>query len=103
MRGDRTGAEVVQRRLLEAALIRGLLTNEEWGCFEPFMVAAGPSGGRLPRDHRRTLNFDNVDSKIWEVRKRFSGVRVYICQPFLWQGCEVCIDSISNAGWSRGN
>jgi transposase len=44
--GDRTGAEVVQCRLLEAALIRGLLTNEEWACFESFMVEAGSSGGR---------------------------------------------------------
>jgi transposase len=63
VRGDRTGAEVVQRRLLEAALIRGLLTNEEWACFEPFMVEAGPSGGRPPRDHRR-----NLDAILWIAR-----------------------------------
>jgi hypothetical protein len=42
---DRTGAEVVQCRLLEAALIRGLLTNEEWACFESFMVEAGFTDG----------------------------------------------------------
>ena len=56
MRRDRTGAEVVQRRLLEAALIRGLLTNEEGACFEPFMMEAGPPDGRPPRDHRRNLD-----------------------------------------------
>jgi transposase len=63
VRWDRTGAEVVQRRLLEAALVRGLLTNEEWACFEPFMVEAGPSGGRPPRDHRR-----NLDGLLWIAR-----------------------------------
>jgi transposase len=37
-------------------LIRGLLTNEEWSFFEPFVVSASPLGGRPARDHRRVLN-----------------------------------------------
>lgn len=44
-------------------MVRGLLTNEEWACFEPFMVEAGPSGGRPPRDHRR-----NLDAILWIAR-----------------------------------
>jgi hypothetical protein len=37
-------------------LNHGLLTNEDWASFEPFMVAVGPLGGPPPRDHRRNLD-----------------------------------------------
>ncbi len=37
-------------------MIRGLLTDEEWGFFEPFVVLASPQGGRPARDHRRVLD-----------------------------------------------
>jgi transposase len=44
-------------------LIRGLLTDEEWFFFEPFMVSANPFGGRPARDHRRVL-----DAIFWIAR-----------------------------------
>lgn len=37
-------------------LVRGLMTDEEWGFFEPFVVATGGKRGRLPSDHRRVLD-----------------------------------------------
>ena len=37
-------------------MIRGLLTDEEWSFFEPFVVSASPLGGRPARDHRRVLD-----------------------------------------------
>jgi transposase len=45
------------------ALIRGLLTDEEWSFFEPFVVSASPLGGRPARDHRRVL-----DAIFWIAR-----------------------------------
>lgn len=44
-------------------MIRGLLTDEEWSFFEPFVVSAGPLGGRPARDHRRVL-----DAIFWVAR-----------------------------------
>ena len=44
-------------------MIRGLLTDEEWSFFEPFMVSASPLGGRPARDHRRVL-----DAIFWIAR-----------------------------------
>jgi transposase len=44
-------------------LIRGLLTDEEWSFFEPFVVSASPLGGRPARDHRRVL-----DAIFWIAR-----------------------------------
>jgi hypothetical protein len=38
--------------LRRAALIRGLMTDDEWAYFEPFLIYRG--GGRPPRNHRRT-------------------------------------------------
>lgn len=46
-----------------ALVVRGLLTNEEWAFFEPFVVLAGPLRGRPPRDHRRKL-----DAIFWIAR-----------------------------------
>ena len=37
-------------------MIRGLLTDEEWSFFEPFLVSVSPLGGRPARDHRRVLD-----------------------------------------------
>jgi len=46
-----------------SALIRGLLTDEEWSFFEPFVVSASPLDGRPARDHRRVL-----DAIFWIAR-----------------------------------
>jgi transposase len=43
-----------------AAVIRGLMTDEEWGYFEPFLTRRG---GRPPRNHRRVL-----DAVFWIMR-----------------------------------
>ena len=37
-------------------MIRGLLNDEEWEFFRPFIAEPGCSGGRPPRDHRRVLD-----------------------------------------------
>ena len=39
----------------EAPVIRGLLNDGEWACFEPFVVERGARSGRRPRDHRLVL------------------------------------------------
>jgi transposase len=44
-------------------VIRGRLTDDEWGFFEPFVRERGPLRGRPPRDHRRTL-----DAIFWIAR-----------------------------------
>jgi transposase len=55
---------VIQDCLLEEAeLIRGLMSDEEWAFFEPFVVTRGPLSGRPPSDHRRTL-----DGIFWVMR-----------------------------------
>ena len=47
--------------LRRAALIRGLMTDDEWAYFEPFLIHRG--GGRPPRNHRRVL-----DAVFWLMR-----------------------------------
>ena len=37
-------------------MIRGLMSDEEWAFFAPFIVEAGPRRGRRPVDHRRVLD-----------------------------------------------
>jgi transposase len=44
-------------------VIRGLLTDEQWAFFEPFVIETGALSGRPPRDHRRTL-----DAVFWIAR-----------------------------------
>ena len=44
-------------------MVRGLLSDDEWGFFEPFVIETGASRGRPPRDHRRTL-----DAVFWIAR-----------------------------------
>jgi transposase len=44
-------------------VIRGLLSDEEWKFFRPFVAKRGCSGGRPPRDHRRVL-----DAVFWIAR-----------------------------------
>jgi len=44
-------------------LVRGLLSDEEWAFFAPFVIEIGPLRGRPPRDHRRTL-----DAIFWIAR-----------------------------------
>jgi transposase len=36
--------------------MRGLMSDEEWGFFEPFLIERGPKRGRPPGDHRRVLD-----------------------------------------------
>ena len=43
--------------------MRGLLTDEEWAFFEPFVVESGPFRGRPPGGHRRVL-----DAVFWVAR-----------------------------------
>ena len=42
-------------------MIRGLMTDDEWAYFEPFLIHRG--GGRPPRNHRRVL-----DAVFWLMR-----------------------------------
>jgi transposase len=44
-------------------MVRGLMSDEEWAFFEPFVVVSGARSGRPPRDHRRTL-----DGVFWIAR-----------------------------------
>ncbi len=44
-------------------MLRGLLTDEEWAFFEPFVVESGPFRGRPPGGHRRVL-----DAVFWVAR-----------------------------------
>lgn len=37
-------------------MVRGLLSDEEWAFFEPFVMERRVLRGRPPADHRRTLN-----------------------------------------------
>lgn len=37
-------------------MIRGLMTDQEWAIFEPFLTCPSPHGGRPPKDHRRVLD-----------------------------------------------
>jgi transposase len=44
-------------------VIRGLLTDEEWAFFAPFVIEGAARGGRPPVDHRRVL-----DAIFWITR-----------------------------------
>ncbi len=44
-------------------MVRGLLTDEEWAFFAPFVIESGPKRGRPPADHRRVL-----DAVFWIAR-----------------------------------
>ena len=44
-------------------MLRGLLTDEEWAFFEPFVIETGPFRGRPPGGHRRVL-----DAIFWVAR-----------------------------------
>lgn len=44
-------------------MIRGLMTDEEWAIFAPFLTRPSEGGGRPPIDHRRTL-----DGIFWILR-----------------------------------
>jgi transposase len=37
-------------------VIRGLLSDEEWGCLEPFVIERGAGSGRPPKNHRLVLD-----------------------------------------------
>lgn len=37
-------------------MIRGLMTDQEWGIFAPFLTSPSPLGGRPPKDHRKVLD-----------------------------------------------
>jgi hypothetical protein len=38
------------------AVVRGLLSDEEWAFFAPFVIEQGPKRGRPPADHRLVLD-----------------------------------------------
>jgi len=44
-------------------VVRGLMSDEEWAFFAPFVIEAGPRRGRRPRDHRLVL-----DGVFWIAR-----------------------------------
>jgi transposase len=44
-------------------VVRGLMSDEEWAFFEPFVTEAGTLRGRPPQDHRRVL-----DAIFWIAR-----------------------------------
>ena len=37
-------------------MIRGLLSDKEWQCLEPFVIQSGALSGRKPRNHRLVLD-----------------------------------------------
>ena len=37
-------------------MVRGLLSDEEWAFFAPYVIEQGPKRGRPPADHRRVLD-----------------------------------------------
>jgi transposase len=47
----------------EAAVIRGLMSDQEWSCLEPFVMGSVASGGRRPKNHRLVL-----DGVFWIAR-----------------------------------
>jgi transposase len=49
--------------LMEVILIRGLMSDEEWDCFAPFVIESGQHSGRSPRNHRLVL-----DGVFWIAR-----------------------------------
>ena len=44
-------------------MVRGLMSDEEWGFFAPFVIETGPRRGRRPRDHSLVL-----DGVFWLAR-----------------------------------
>ena len=44
-------------------MIRGLMTNEEWAIFAPFLTTPSSRGGRPPKNHRHRL-----DGILWICR-----------------------------------
>ena len=44
-------------------MVRGLMSDEEWAFFAPFVIETGPKRGRPPRDHRLAL-----DGVFWIAR-----------------------------------
>ena len=44
-------------------MVRGLMSDEEWAFFAPFVIEKGPRRGRRPRDHRLVL-----DGVFWIAR-----------------------------------
>ncbi len=44
-------------------MVRGLMSDDEWGFFAPFVIETGPRRGRRPRDHRLVL-----DGVFWLAR-----------------------------------
>jgi transposase len=44
-------------------VIRGLMTDDEWATFEPFLITPPPQGWRPPSDHRQVL-----DGILWIAR-----------------------------------
>ena len=44
-------------------MIRGLMSEQEWACLEPFVMGSVASGGRRPRNHRLVL-----DGVFWIAR-----------------------------------
>jgi hypothetical protein len=54
-------------------LIRGLMTDEEWAYFEPFLIHR--SGGRPPRNHRRVLDAVLVDANRRTLARPAAGIR----------------------------
>jgi transposase len=44
-------------------MIRGLMTDEEWVIFAPFLTTAASRGGRPPKSHRHRL-----DGILWICR-----------------------------------
>ena len=55
-------------------MIRGLMTDDEWACFEPFLIHRG--GGRPPRNHRRVARRGVlVDANRGTVARPAGGIR----------------------------
>ena len=57
-------------------MIRGLMPDEEWEIFRPFVIPSGPSKGRPAKDHRRNLDgifWINRTGSPWRDRPEYFG------------------------------
>lgn len=57
-------------------MVRGLMSDEEWAFFAPFVIETGPRRGRRPRNHRLVL-----DGVFWIARTGSAGGTCTITAP----------------------
>ena len=58
---------------LRPTVIRGLMTDEEWAIFAPFLITASSRGGRPAMNHRHRLDGHTLDLPNRSATARFAG------------------------------